>query len=126
MLIVMNQKAIAEEIDAVVKVIESKGYTARAIPGGERVSIGILHNQGPVDASLFLGLRGVKDVIPITRPYKLVSREFHPDNSIIRVGDIDFGGDFIPVIAGPCAVESEAQSFAIGERVKAAGATLFR
>ncbi|MBW2427701.1 MAG: 3-deoxy-7-phosphoheptulonate synthase [Deltaproteobacteria bacterium] len=126
MLIVMNQKAIAEEIDAVVKVIESKGYTARAIPGGERVSIGILHNQGPVDASLFLGLPGVKDAIPITRPYKLVSREFKSEDTVIQIGEISIGNGHFTIIAGPCAVESEHQALTIARHVKRAGAQLFR
>ena len=126
MLIVMNQKAIAEEIDAVVKVIESKGYTARAIPGGERVSIGILHNQGPVDGSLFLGLPGVKDVIPITKPYKLVSREFKSEDTVVTVGEISIGNGHLTIIAGPCAVESEHQALTIARHVKQAGAQLFR
>ena len=126
MLIVMNQKAIAEEIDSVVKVIESKGYTARAIPGGERVSIGILHNHGPVDASLFLGLPGVKDVIPITKPYKLVSREFKSEDTVVTVGEISIGNGHLTIIAGPCAVESEHQALTIARHVKQAGAQLFR
>ena len=70
MLIVMEQKATPEEIDVVLATIEERGYTARPIPGGERVSIGILNNKGPVDASQFLGLPGVKDAIPVTRPYR--------------------------------------------------------
>ncbi len=126
MLIVMNQKATAEEIDSVVKVIESKGYTARAIPGGERVSIGILHNQGPVDGSLFLGLPGVKDVIPITKPYKLVSREFKSEDTVVPVGEISIGNGQFTIIAGPCAVESEHQALTIARHVKQAGAQLFR
>ena len=79
MLIVMAQKASKEQVDKVVAEIEARGYTARPIPGGERVSIGVLNNKGPVDASLFTGLPGVKEVIPVTRPYKLVGREFQPD-----------------------------------------------
>ncbi len=126
MLIVMNQKATAEEIDSVVKVIESKGYTARAIPGGERVSIGILHNQGPVDGSLFLGLPGVKDVIPITKPYKLVSREFKSEDTVVTVGEISIGNGHLTIIAGPCAVESEHQALTIATHVKQAGAQFFR
>ena len=88
MLVVMDKKATKEEIDVVVKAIEDYGWTARPIPGGQRVSIGVLNNSGPVDASIFLGFPGVKDAIPITRPYKLVSREFKVEDTIIEIGDI--------------------------------------
>jgi 3-deoxy-7-phosphoheptulonate synthase len=126
MLVVMRHRATPEEIDAVVAAIEAKGYRARPIPGGERVAIGILHNKGAVDASHFLGLPGVKDVIPVTRPYKLVSREFQPEDTVIQVGDIAIGNGHLTLIAGPCAVESEEQCLTIAKRVKDAGAHLFR
>jgi 3-deoxy-7-phosphoheptulonate synthase len=126
MLIVMEQKATAAEIDAVVEAIEARGYTARPIPGGERVSIGILNNKGAVDPAQFLGLTGVKDAIPVTRPYKLVSREFKPEDTVIQVGDVSVGNDYLTIIAGPCAVESESQALTIAEHVRRAGAQLFR
>ena len=126
MLVVMNQNATPAEIDAVVTAVEEKGYTARPIPGGERVSIGILNNKGPVDASHFLGLPGVKDAIPVTRPYKLVSREFKAEDTIIQVGGVSIGGNQLTIIAGPCAVESESQALTIAEHVKRSGAQLFR
>ena len=126
MLVVMNQNATPAEIDAVVTAVEEKGYTARPIPGGERVSIGILNNKGPVDASHFLGLPGVKDAIPVTRPYKLVSREFKAEDTIIQVGGVSIGGNQLTIIAGPCAVESESQAMTIAEHVKSSGAQLFR
>ncbi len=126
MLIVMDQKATPEEVNKVVAAIESKGYTARPIPGGERVAIGILNNEGPVDASLFLGLRGVKDAIPVTRPYKLANREFKPENTIVYVGDARIGEGNLTIIAGPCAIESESQALTIATHVQKAGAHLFR
>lgn len=126
MLVVMEKKATKEEIDIVVKAIEDYGWTARPIPGGERVSIGVLNNSGPVDASIFLGLPGVKDAIPITRPYKLVSREFKAEDTIIKIGDIRIGNRTLTIIAGPCAIESEEQAMAIAEYVKKAGAHVFR
>lgn len=126
MLIVMDQKATPEEVDMVVSAIEAKGYTARPIPGGERVAIGILNNEGPVDASLFLGLRGVKDAIPVTRPYKLANREFKPEDTVVCVGDARIGEGNLTIIAGPCAIESEVQALTIAEHVKNAGAQLFR
>ncbi|MCK5164379.1 MAG: 3-deoxy-7-phosphoheptulonate synthase [Desulfobacula sp.] len=126
MLVVMEKGTIEEKIQAAVTAIEKRGYTARPIPGGDRVSIGILHNKGSVDAAHFLGLDGVKEVIPVTKPYKLVSREFKQENTHVKVGDAVFGNGSLPVIAGPCAVESEQQVLSIARSVKDAGAKLFR
>ena len=126
MLVVMDKKATKKEIDFVVATIEERGYTARPIPGGERVSIGILNNKGHVDASPFLGLPGVKDAIHVTRPYKLVGREFKHEDTVINVGDVSVGNGNLVIIAGPCAVESESQALTIAEHVKKSGAQLFR
>jgi 3-deoxy-7-phosphoheptulonate synthase len=126
MLVVMNKKATQEEIDAVVASIEAKGYTARPIPGGDRVSIGILNNKGPVDASVVLGLPGVKDAIPVTKPYKLVSREIKPEATVVYVGDVPVGNGHLAIIAGPCAIESREQAHTIARHVKNAGAQIFR
>lgn len=126
MLVVMEKGTSEEKIKAAVNAIEKRGYTARPIPGGDRVSIGILHNKGSVDAAHFLGLDGVKEVIPVTKPYKLVSREFKQENTHIKVGDAVFGNGSFPVIAGPCAVESQNQVLSIAKSVKDAGAKLFR
>ncbi len=126
MLIVMDKKATAEEVQRVVDIIESKGYTARPIPGGDRVSIGILNNEGPVDPALFIGMPGVKDAIPVTRPYKLVSREIKPSDTLIEVGKVTIGNGHLTLIGGPCAIESEAQAMTIAERVKEAGGHIFR
>ncbi len=122
----MKKGTPEKKIQAAVNAIEKKGYTARPIPGGDRVSIGILYNTGSVDAAHFLGIDGVKEVIPVTKPYKLVSREFQQENTQIKVGDAVFGNGSFPVIAGPCAVESENQVLSIATSVKKAGATLFR
>jgi len=126
MLIVMEKGATAEQIAKVVQVIESKGMTARPIPGGDRVSIGILNNKGPVDHAIFMGLSGVKEAIPVTRPYKLVSREVKPEDTLIRVGPVTIGNGHLTLMAGPCAVESERQAMTIAEKVKLAGAHIFR
>lgn len=126
MLIVMNKQATQEQIDRVVEIIESKGYTARPIAGGDRVSIGVLNNKGPVDASLFAGLAGVKEAIPVTRPYKLVSRETKPEDTLIQVGQAVIGNGHLVIMAGPCAIESETQAMTIAEKVKASGAHIFR
>lgn len=126
MLVVLEKGTTEEGVQAIVRIIEKRGYTARPIPGGDRVSIGILHNKGSVDAAHFLGLAGVKEVIPVTKPYKLVSREFQRDNTQIKIGDAVFGDGTMPVIAGPCAVESLEQVLTIARSVKKAGAMLFR
>jgi 3-deoxy-7-phosphoheptulonate synthase len=126
MLIVMDKKATQAEIDNVIAVIKQRGFTARPIPGGERMSIGILNNKGHVDASSFLGLSGVKDAIHVTRPYKLVSREFKHEDTIIQIGDVSIGSGNLAIIAGPCAVESEYQALTIAEHVRRSGAQLFR
>ncbi|MFU8770397.1 MAG: 3-deoxy-7-phosphoheptulonate synthase [Desulfotignum sp.] len=126
MLIVMHKSATDHQVQSAVAAVEKRGYTARPIPGGDRVSIGILYNKGSVDAGHFLGLDGVKEVIPVTKPYKLVSREFRQENTQIHVGDAVFGNGTMPVIAGPCAVESQQQVLAIAKAVKKAGAKIFR
>ena len=126
MLVVMRQQATAEEVDTVVKVIESRGHTARPMPGGQRTAICVLHNQGPVEGSSLLALPGVKEVIPVTHPYKLVSRELQPADTVIDAGGVLIGNGHLTIIAGPCAVESEEQALTIARLVKRAGANLFR
>ena len=126
MLVVMEKTATAQEIEQVVKVIEGKGCTARPIPGGDRVSIGVLNNKGPVDAALFIGLSGVKDAVPITKPYKLVSRETKAEDTLIKVGETIIGNGQLCIIAGPCAIEDETQAMTIAEHVRSAGAHMFR
>ncbi|MCP3945048.1 MAG: 3-deoxy-7-phosphoheptulonate synthase [Desulfobacteraceae bacterium] len=126
MLIVLEKDTTKEQVQIIIRTIEKRGYTARSIPGGDRVSIGILHNKGSVDAAQFLGLSGVKEVIPVTKPYKLVSREFRQENTHVTIGDAVFGNGTMPVIAGPCAVESLEQVLSIARSVQSAGAKLFR
>jgi 3-deoxy-7-phosphoheptulonate synthase len=125
-LVVMKKNAAPEEIEAAVCAIEQKGFTARPIPGGERVAICVLHNQGAVDASLFMQLPAVKEVIPVTRPFKLVSRESHAGDSVIEVGEVQVGNGHLTVMAGPCAIESESGALEIARLVKDRGARIFR
>jgi 3-deoxy-7-phosphoheptulonate synthase len=126
MLVVMKRGATPEEIDRVIAAIEEQGFTARPIPGGDRTAIGILHNQGRSDPSPFVGLAGVKEIIPVTRPYKLVSREIQPRDSVFHVGGVEIGGGSLTLVAGPCAIESEDQALRIAHAVKKAGARMFR
>ena len=130
MLIVMHKEAGDRELDAVIKRIEAHGWEAKPIPGGERTAVGVLRNKGPVDPAMFLDLPGVRDVIPVSKPYKLVSREMRPENTVVRLGRgsdaVEIGGQQLVVMAGPCAVESENQALEIAHAVKEAGARLFR
>ncbi len=131
MLIVMDKGAGPDELAAVVERIEKYGWQAKPIPGGERTAIGVLRNKGPIDPALFLDMPGVRDVIPVSKPYKLVSREMHPENTLIELkqGDnnsLRIGEGNLTLMAGPCAVESESQALEIAHAVKEAGATIFR
>jgi 3-deoxy-7-phosphoheptulonate synthase len=126
MLIVMDKDATASQIDAVVAKIETLGFVAQPMPGGERVAIGILRNPGPVDPALFVDMPGVIQAIPVSRPYKLVSREMKREDTIIHLPGLDLGRRHFVVMAGPCAVESEVQALTIAQQVKAAGARIFR
>jgi len=127
MLVVMDKDATPAEIAAVVAKIEALGLAAQPIPGGERVAIGILRNQGPLDPSLFVDLPGVMEAIPVSRPYKLVSREMKREDTIIDLGrGVKLGGGHFVVMAGPCSVESEDQLMTIARAVQAAGAKILR
>jgi 3-deoxy-7-phosphoheptulonate synthase len=126
MLIVMDKDATNPQIKAVVAKIESMGYEAQPMPGGERVAIAILRNPGPVDSALFVDMPGVIQAIPVSRPYKLVSREMKREDTIIHFPGLELGRRHFVIIAGPCAIESENQALTIAEHVKAAGARIFR
>jgi len=125
MLVVMEHGADQAHVDAVLAQLETLGYQGKCLEGSERTAIGIMGNTGYVDAGALMQFPGVKEIIHVTKPYKLVSREFNPDSTIVQVGDVRVGEDFV-VIAGPCSVESEEQVMAAAIGVKEAGATLLR
>jgi 3-deoxy-7-phosphoheptulonate synthase len=126
MLIVMDRDATEAQIQGVVAKIESLGFEAQPMPGGERVAVAVLRNPGPVDPAHFVDLPGVIQAIPVSRPYKLVSREMKREDTIIHLPGLDVGHGHFVVIAGPCAVESETQALTIARYVKDAGARIFR
>jgi 3-deoxy-7-phosphoheptulonate synthase len=126
MLIVMKMNADADTVGAVVEKIESRGLKAHPIPGAQRTAIGITGNLGVVEPGLFETLPGVLEVIQVSHPYKLVSREFRPDDTVVDVGGVRIGGTDLVIIAGPCSVESYEQMRRIAQRVKEAGAHLLR
>jgi 3-deoxy-7-phosphoheptulonate synthase len=128
MLVVMQAHATAENVRAVCDKIESLGYRAHSIPGAERTAIGITGNKGEVEPGTLDEMPGVQEVIRVTKPYKLVSRDMKVDNTVVSFPGTDatFGGPGLAIIAGPCAIESREQAFAIAERVHRAGAQFFR
>ncbi|MFQ5670818.1 MAG: 3-deoxy-7-phosphoheptulonate synthase [Acidobacteriota bacterium] len=126
MLIVMDQKSTRSEVDGVVRRIEAMGFHANLIPGTHRLAIGITGNPHSLAASAFEMLPGVLEAIPVTRPYKLVSREMKAEDTTVEVAGHCIGGTRFTVIAGPCAVESEEQCLRIARAVREAGAHLLR
>ncbi len=128
MLIVMHNWATEDDINRVKETIQSMGLKPVAIPGAERTAIGVIGNQGWVDDTPLSGLRGIREIIHVTKPYKLVSRDFHPEDTVVELaGGIKIGGDspFV-VIAGPCAVESRDQLFQTAEFLSSMGIKVLR
>ncbi len=126
MLIVMTVGATPQQVEGVIQRVSALGLKAHPIPGAQRVAIGITGNQGAVEPALFEELPGVLEVIPVSHPYKLVSREAKPENSVVTVGGVPIGGDNFAVIAGPCSVETPDQTLTIARAVRSAGAQILR
>jgi 3-deoxy-7-phosphoheptulonate synthase len=128
MLVVMQAHATEAQVRAVCQKIETLGYRAHSIPGAERTAIGITGNKGEVEPGTLEEMSGVQEVIRVTKPYKLVSRDIKEQNTVVRFAgsDATIGGPELAIIAGPCAIESREQAFAIAERVQRAGAQFFR
>src|SRR6185312_5188383 len=128
MLVVMKAHATPEQIQAVCDAIAQLGFRAHPLPGAERTAVGITGNQGEVDRGNFEALPGVAEVIRVTKPYKLASRDVKEEDTVIRFPGTDavIGGSGLAIIAGPCSVESREQAFAIAEQVAASGAQFFR
>jgi len=126
MLIVMKSDANEAQVIAVLRVVEDLGFKAHLMPGATRTAIGITGNQGSVDPSHFELLPGVAEAFPVSKPYKLITLDIRPEKTVVRVGDATIGGDELAIIAGPCAIESHAQAFAIAEAVRRSGARFFR
>jgi len=127
MLVVMSHQATQEDVDRVCETIRAMGYTPAPMPGAQRTAVGLVGNDGRVDDSLVIELSGVARVIHVSNPYKQVSREWRPENTIVTIAPgVAFGGEEIPVIAGPCSVETEQQILESARAVKAAGAVALR
>jgi 3-deoxy-7-phosphoheptulonate synthase len=128
MLVVMQAQATEEQIRAVCQKIEELGYRPHAMPGAQRTAVGITGNKGEVEAGSLEEMPGVQEVIRVSKPYKLVSRDTKPDNTVIRFpnSSVSIGGRDLVIIAGPCGIESHDQAFKTAERVARAGAQFFR
>ncbi len=126
MLVVMETSAPRETVDKVCKLIEEMGLNAHPMPGAQRTAIGVTGNKSQVDADRILTQPGVKEIIHVTKPYKLVSREFFSEDSVIKIGDVEIGGKDFVLMAGPCSVESREQLLTIAEAVAKAGAKILR
>jgi 3-deoxy-7-phosphoheptulonate synthase len=126
-LIVMRHGATPDEVQKVISVIEEMGYQARPMPGAQRTAVGLVGNDGRVDASRLEGLPGVQEVIHVSKPYKQVSREWRQEPTVVRLaGGVTVGGSEVVAIAGPCSVETERQIVEAARLVKDAGAVILR
>src|SRR5881398_870961 len=126
MLVVMNANATAAEIAGVVRVIESLGLRAHTMPGATRTAIGITGNKGAISLQHFENLPGVAEAIRVSKPYKLITLDLKQDRTIVDIGGAKIGNGSLAMIAGPCAIETREQTFAIAEVVKKIGAKFFR
>ena len=123
----MRHGATDAEVQRVVAVIQEMGYQAQAMPGAQRTAVGLVGNDGRVDASRLEGLPGVTEVIHVSKPYKQVSREWKNESTVVHLpGGVSVGGPEIVAIAGPCSVETERQIIETAKLVKEAGATILR
>lgn len=126
MIVIMERRASDDQIQQVVKRVEELGFRAHLSRGEERTIIGVIGDERPLSVESLEVLDGVERVVPVLQPFKLASRDFKPDRTIIDVDGVKVGGDEIVVMAGPCAVESREQLLESAWAVKEAGAKVLR
>jgi len=126
MIVVMKHDAAHEKIDGVIFEIEKKGFNAHLSEGQERTIIGVVGDGRLSELQHLENLPGVDSVVKVLKPFKLVGRDFHPEDSVIRLDGIEIGGGKIIIMAGPCAIESEDQLRAAAKAVKEAGVKVLR
>ncbi len=126
MLVVMHSGATAEQIAAVEEAIHRLGLAAHPLPGPTRTAIGVTGNTEALDSEQLSGLPGVRELIRVTRPYKLASREMHPDDTVVTAGDTRIGPGTFTLICGPCSVEDETTTLRTAEFLASRGVKLFR
>src|ERR1700749_3904813 len=126
MLVLMKAGATPAQIEAVCQTIRDLGFTPHAIPGAVRTAIGVTGKKGPIEPAVFTRLDGVADAVPVSQPYKLVSREVKPEDTVIEVGGVKIGGGHVAIMAGPCSLETREQTLSTAEHVKKHGAHILR
>jgi len=126
MMIIMRTNATQAQITQVVEIVQKSGLRAHLSQGEERTVIGAIGDGRAVDREAFLYLPGVDRIVPISRPYKLASREFRPENTTFPLDGVQIGGNSIVLIAGPCSVESRSQLLEVAQAVREAGAHCLR
>ena len=126
MIVVMKADASREQVDAVKARIAEEGLRSSTVDGSERSIVGVLGTITRDHETALERMPGVLQILRVSRPYKLASREFHPEDTVVQVGDVRIGGGDLAVMAGPCSVESEAQVIETARAVKAAGGNIFR
>jgi 3-deoxy-7-phosphoheptulonate synthase len=126
MIIVMRRGASIEEVEGVIERVEGLGFKAHISRGEERTIIGLIGDERSVAPDTLQLWPGVEQALPVLRPFKLASRDFHPDNTVIRINGVDIGGKAIAVMAGPCAVENEEQIMSTARAVQKAGVRILR
>lgn len=129
MIVILAPNATDADLEELLTNLKERGYGTHLSKGVEKTVVGVIgaHDDvKPLLAEQLSSLDYVERVVPILKPYKVVSREFHPDKTIIRVGGVDIGGQKVVVMAGPCSVETEEQTIEVAKAVKAAGASILR
>ncbi|MCW2948994.1 MAG: phospho-2-dehydro-3-deoxyheptonate aldolase, partial [Thermoleophilia bacterium] len=127
MIIVMHSTSTSSDVQRVIERVESLGYQARPSTGEERTVIGVIGDDRPIDPDALRSLQGVEQVLPILKPYKLASRDFRRENTVIELhGGTSIGGTAIPVMAGPCSIEDRDSTFALAEQLQALGTRVMR
>ncbi|TLM97252.1 MAG: 3-deoxy-7-phosphoheptulonate synthase, partial [Actinobacteria bacterium] len=126
MLVIMRDHASQPEIDHVVDLLHEAGAESHLSQGEVKTIIGVIGEREVIYSLELEGLPGVEDVIRVLKPYKLITREFQPEDTVVRVGGTEVGGGAFAVMAGPCSIETEEQIFSAARAVKAAGATMLR
>ena len=126
MIVVMARNTASEDLENVRKRIEGRGLRAQINLGEERAVVGVMGSIPPDFKDEMELMSGVSEVVMVSKPYKLASKEFHPDNTLVKVGDAVIGGPKPVIMAGPCSVEDEEQMVSTAKAVKKAGATVLR
>ena len=126
MIVILKQNPDQEQLDSLITWLKGKGIGVHFSMGEDRTILGLVGDTAQLDADLIAALDIVEDVKRVREPYKNANRKFHPEDTVVRVGNTQIGGGNLTIMAGPCSVESEEQVVAIAKAVQKSGATLLR